>query len=498
MRHHKHWRVIAVTAWVGAFMAAALFLIASGPAAAQEGPKPTGKPVAHPLAEQVIAGYPLTITVQDDTRMEIDYRDPDEYQFFGRNAEGAYLWANVGGTTQVFGPSAVPAGRTTNEYAPVSNVLTGNGSPSNPWVVTTVNTVPGTNLRLTQRATYVNGAEFTSLLFTVDQIGGSAPVTVTLFHAADLYTNGSDQGFGYYDPSTGGVGDYFTQTNGIVLYQQFVPNSNSPASAYMESYFSTIWNAIGSTSGPGDGFDNTIISDTLHDAGAGLQWNLTIPPGGSVTVGDTDLFSIHASLCGNFSDVPYGSFYYDYIYYLACHNIVSGYSDTTFRPSADTSRGQLAKIAANSAGFNETPTGQMFADVPATNSFYPYIQRMATRGLISGYNCGSVPSEPCDPENRPYFRPGASVTRGQIAKIVANARGLSDPIPSTQQTFADVPANSPFWLYVERLAALGTISGYSCGGPGEPCDPANRPYFRLGSNATRGQISKIDKLTFFP
>ena len=83
--------------------------------------------------------------------------------------------------------------------------------------------------------------------------------------AADLYTAGNDDGYGYYDPSTGGVGDYITQTNGMVLYQQFVPAGSIPPSAYQEAYYYTIWDNIGSTAGPGPGFDNTIISDTLHD-----------------------------------------------------------------------------------------------------------------------------------------------------------------------------------------------------------------------------------------
>ena len=56
-------------------------------------------------------------------------------------------------------------------------------------------------------------------------------------------------------------------------------------------------------------------------------------------------------------------------------------------------------------------------------------------------------------------------------------------------------AATPFWLWIERLAAHGAISGYTCGGPGEPCvPPGNRPYFRWGANATRGQIAKIDAI----
>jgi hypothetical protein len=42
------------------------------------------------------------------------------------------------------------------------------------------------------------------------------------------------------------------------------------------------------------------------------------------------------------------------------------------------------------------------------------------------------------------------------------------------------------------------MQGYACGGPGEPCDGANRNYFRPFNNVTRGQTSKIVSTTFFP
>ena len=111
---------------------------------------------------------------------------------------------------------------------------------------------------------------------------------------------------------------------------------------------------------------------------------------------------------------------------------------------------------------------------------------------ISGYPCGG-PGEPCDsPNNRPYFRPNANITRGQVSKVVTLAFGMNDVIPGTQQTFQDVIPNSTFWLYIERLVGRGAISGYPCGGPNEPCvAPGNRPYFRPNANVTRGQLTKI-------
>ncbi|MGA7730454.1 MAG: S-layer homology domain-containing protein, partial [Chloroflexia bacterium] len=77
------------------------------------------------------------------------------------------------------------------------------------------------------------------------------------------------------------------------------------------------------------------------------------------------------------------------------------------------------------------------------------------------------------------------------------AAGYSDT-PGPQQ-FEDVLPGSTFYDWIWRLADRGIMSGYPCGGPGEPCNPPdNRPYFRPGNNATRGQASKIVANTFYP
>jgi hypothetical protein len=197
--------------------------------------------------------------------------------------------------------------------------------------------------------------------------------------------------------------------------------------------------------------------------------------------------------------VPPENTFYPFVRCLACRGIVSGYADNTFRPNNPVTRGQLAKIVSNSAGFNEPVSGQTFEDVPPGSTFYEFVERLASREVMSGYACGG-PGEPCTPGNRPYFRPAAGATRGQLTKIVSNAAGFDDTIPPNQQQFADVPPNSTFWLYVERLLLNrpGVMSGYTCGGPGEPCDTGNRPYFRPGNPLTRGQTSKIVANTFFP
>jgi hypothetical protein len=203
------------------------------------------------------------------------------------------------------------------------------------------------------------------------------------------------------------------------------------------------------------------------------------------------------------SDVQLGHTFYLDITNLMYQGVVNGYPCGSpgepcvppgnypyFRPGNLVTRGQIAKIVALSAGYPETPTGQRFQDVPPNHTFYVWIEQLASRDLISGYPCGGL-NEPCvPPDNRPYFRPGANATRGQLAKIVANAAGINDD-PGAQR-FEDVPTNHTFYIYINPLAQRGVINGYPCGGPGEPCvPPGNLPYFRPGNFVTRGQAAKI-------
>jgi hypothetical protein len=188
---------------------------------------------------------------------------------------------------------------------------------------------------------------------------------------------------------------------------------------------------------------------------------------------------------------------------MACMGIINGYDsgcetgNPCFRPGNNVTRGQLAKIVSNAAGFSDTPGPQQFQDVLPGSTFYDFIWRLANRGIVSGYTCGG-PGEPCiGPGNLPYYRPNTNVSRGQISKIVSEAAGFNDT-PGAQQ-FQDVAPGSTFYDWIWRLTDRTIMSGYVCGGIGEPCvGPGNLPYFRPGANATRGQGSKIVSNTFFP
>ena len=81
-----------------------------------------------------------------------------------------------------------------------------------------------------------------------------------------------------------------------------------------------------------------------------------------------------------------------------------------------------SKEAGPAATCPGTPA-QCFADVLPSNPFYAFINRIYEQDLVTGYPCGGT-GEPCDADNRPYYRPANSVTRGQMAKFIDNARHL--------------------------------------------------------------------------
>jgi hypothetical protein len=110
----------------------------------------------------------------------------------------------------------------------------------------------------------------------------------------------------------------------------------------------------------------------------------------------------------SFSDVPTNHPFYQYIMTAKRDNIITGYNDGTFRPYANVTRGQIAKIAVESARMellNPIGGSPSFTDVPSNHTFFRHIETAYAHGILSGYADGT-------------FKPDADATRGQITKIV--------------------------------------------------------------------------------
>ena len=195
----------------------------------------------------------------------------------------------------------------------------------------------------------------------------------------------------------------------------------------------------------------------------------------------------------SFSDVEPAAWYYNYIMWMACNDIVQGYPDGTFRPGNPASRAQIVKIVVGAFYLPViTVGGPHFADVPVGSTFYDWVETASYYGIVQGYPCGG-PGEPCNSQSQPYYRPNNDVTRAQLTKIIVLTAQLLDPtgwalVNPAVATFNDVPNGSTFYRYVETALAHGLIDGYLCGGPGEPC-PGR--YFHPNGNATRAQLAKM-------
>ena len=139
--------------------------------------------------------------------------------------------------------------------------------------------------------------------------------------------------------------------------------------------------------------------------------------------------------------MPPGSTFYDFVGRLTARGVIGGYAcggpgepciapenRPYFRPGNNATRGQLSKIVCRAYNCSGVPSGQTFEDVPPGYTFYTDIEQLYALGAINGYPCGNP--EPCvPPNNRPYFRPGNNVTRGQTSKIVSSTfyPGCSTP-----------------------------------------------------------------------
>jgi hypothetical protein len=127
----------------------------------------------------------------------------------------------------------------------------------------------------------------------------------------------------------------------------------------------------------------------------------------------------------HFTDVPEVSAFYPYVETLFNLQVVNGYPDGTFGPNNLITRGQIAKIVVLAAAAADPPNWQIvppptatFEDVPASSTFFAYVETAASHGLLQGYPCDVPPAGPCEAGSRPYFLPYAQATRAQISKVV--------------------------------------------------------------------------------
>ena len=100
---------------------------------------------------------------------------------------------------------------------------------------------------------------------------------------------------------------------------------------------------------------------------------------------------------------------------MSAVNVISGYAEGDFRPTATLTRGAAAKIICNlilgptTASALSAGTAP-FKDVPVTNTFAGYITYCSQQGIISGYADGT-------------FRPTGTLSGNAFMKMLLGALG---------------------------------------------------------------------------
>ena len=292
-----------------------------------------------------------------------------------------------------------------------------------------------------------------------------------------LYVGGANDALEAFSFNAGGSGNLSTApvsaSTGVFGYPGTTPSvsangaSNGIVWAAQVVYPNTILHA----------YDATNLSNELYNTSLSGQ----VPPGGPVkfvapTITNGKVYLATASqlavygLLYPFSDVPPSNAFFNFINLIYQQGITAGCSASPleFCPDSTTTRGEMAvfiitsMFAGSSFSYSSTP---YFNDVPASNAFFKFIQKMADLGLTVG--CGSNNYCPDDP-----------VTRGEMAVFIIQARYGSIPYtyPSTPY-FADVPPSSSYFPFVQKMAQMGITAGCSVG------------YYCPDDSLTRGQMA---------
>ena len=173
-----------------------------------------------------------------------------------------------------------------------------------------------------------------------------------------------------------------------------------------------------------------------------------------------------------FDDVPKSSRYWKYVEAVAREGIAAGCSfrPRLFCPGSVLSRGHLAVFVIRAMGvapyYKDVPT---FADVPKSSVFYPYVEALFRARITVG--CGRYITSYC---------PNDAVSRALAAMFLGKGARIPQAFPVTP-TFADVPATTAYYSWVEGLYARGVTRG---------CATNPLRYCPLAT-VTRGEIAEL-------
>ncbi len=194
-----------------------------------------------------------------------------------------------------------------------------------------------------------------------------------------------------------------------------------------------------------------------------------------VTNSDGSAGTLVKGYVADFLDVPLSQTFYEFVTILVSNGITAGVGGGLYGVNDDTLRQQMAVFllkAKHGLCYTPPPCIGVFADVPCSSNFAPWIEAMAAEGITGGCGGGD-------------FCPQNPVRRDQMAVFLLKAEHGSTYVPPMcTGIFSDVPCPSNFANWIEELAheniTGGCASGMYC--PGNP--------------NTRGQMAVFIDKTF--
>lgn len=172
------------------------------------------------------------------------------------------------------------------------------------------------------------------------------------------------------------------------------------------------------------------------------------------------LFTPITGQAAGFNDVSSGYTFYDEVEFLSSEQIITGYTDGTFKPDNVVTRAQAAIMIGRALGLNGDPKNTKFNDVTASVTGSGYIASAVEKGIISGFTDKT-------------YRPNEPVTRGQMAIFLNRAFTLTE---GQVNSFNDVSPNMAAYQSIINVAVNGIASGYS-DETYRPNQPVNRGQF---------------------
>ena len=152
-----------------------------------------------------------------------------------------------------------------------------------------------------------------------------------------------------------------------------------------------------------------------------------------------------------FSDNPATAPTHNAIRWMQCSEISLGYSDGTFKPYKDVSRGESVAFIYRYVD-PEFTADQVrdFSDVPVNHTFFQPISWAKETKVSTGYTDGT-------------FRSGREVTRGEFASFLYRALVENGGDQAGTDSFSDVPAGSAHRIAIEWLEREKLSTGYADG-----------------------------------